>query len=571
MALTTVKGAVLNRGVNVKDYGAKGDGVTDDTAAIQAALDSGAGNVLFPSGSYSLSGTLTPVNNQALSLDSDVTITMNSASVALMFDLGDKTNVRIEGNGATLDGNKAVTPSGIMIDMDSAVDCYLSDLTINDSPSGGYGSIEVRGTAQRNTLNNLSGYRAEGSFIAVDGSITGETPKQTTVNNLFVEDSGAFGIRVGLAEDVSIVNPRCESNGIEMVGVTYSGSKVKVVNPDISGCGDNAISFSGDDNSCVGGVLHDNQKAGIWCWGSNNRVVGVKAYNNNLEDAGNNWAGFGASANYGGAGQDNIFTGCVADDEQAVPTQFNGVRFASSTYSEWATATVYASGTYVYYGLNIYLIVGSGTSGATPPTHTSGDVSDGGVTWRYINTFVGQADSVRNIAEVNVIRSADASFYSHNLLNFNRFSTVPTTLANEQSSVSVTGTTSETTLRTLQIPANLIGPRGYLRVHIHGSFTGAAGNKTVKLKLGSSAAVSQTWTGGTSWHFSGELSNTGSTGTQRTTGTLNRASDGIMQSYTSLINQDTTTDLNLTVTGQLANAADTITSTAFTVEFCPAN
>lgn len=43
---------------NVKRYGAVGDGVTDDTAAIQAAIDDGAGVVFFPVGVYKISDTL---------------------------------------------------------------------------------------------------------------------------------------------------------------------------------------------------------------------------------------------------------------------------------------------------------------------------------------------------------------------------------------------------------------------------------------------------------------------------------------------------------------------------------
>lgn len=43
-----IAGAVAN----VLDFGATGDGVTDDTAAVQAALDSGAGSVYLPEGTY---------------------------------------------------------------------------------------------------------------------------------------------------------------------------------------------------------------------------------------------------------------------------------------------------------------------------------------------------------------------------------------------------------------------------------------------------------------------------------------------------------------------------------------
>lgn len=48
--------------VNVKDFGAKGDGLTNDTVAVQAALDSGSGCVWFPAGTYLLNWCKIPSN-----------------------------------------------------------------------------------------------------------------------------------------------------------------------------------------------------------------------------------------------------------------------------------------------------------------------------------------------------------------------------------------------------------------------------------------------------------------------------------------------------------------------------
>jgi hypothetical protein len=59
--------------VSVKDFGAKGDGVTDDTAAIQAAINSfptGWGTVHFPKGVYLVTSTLT-VAQDAINLVGD--------------------------------------------------------------------------------------------------------------------------------------------------------------------------------------------------------------------------------------------------------------------------------------------------------------------------------------------------------------------------------------------------------------------------------------------------------------------------------------------------------------------
>jgi hypothetical protein len=53
--------------VNVKDFGAVGDGVTDDTAAIQAALDTSARRIFFGEGTFMISAPLEPKTQQVLS------------------------------------------------------------------------------------------------------------------------------------------------------------------------------------------------------------------------------------------------------------------------------------------------------------------------------------------------------------------------------------------------------------------------------------------------------------------------------------------------------------------------
>lgn len=50
---------------NVRAYGAKGDGVVDDTAAVQAALTAG-GEVYFPPGTYRITSSLTLATNSVL-------------------------------------------------------------------------------------------------------------------------------------------------------------------------------------------------------------------------------------------------------------------------------------------------------------------------------------------------------------------------------------------------------------------------------------------------------------------------------------------------------------------------
>lgn len=68
--------------VSVKDYGAKGDGTTDDASAIQSALDAlkdTGGIIFFPHGTYLIKTSLVFYSNQTLWFESGATLLQGAA------------------------------------------------------------------------------------------------------------------------------------------------------------------------------------------------------------------------------------------------------------------------------------------------------------------------------------------------------------------------------------------------------------------------------------------------------------------------------------------------------------
>lgn len=68
----------LRETVSVKDFGAVGDGVADDTAAIQAAVTA-AKNIIVPTGTYKITSNINLSSNQTIECQADVIFDVSSA------------------------------------------------------------------------------------------------------------------------------------------------------------------------------------------------------------------------------------------------------------------------------------------------------------------------------------------------------------------------------------------------------------------------------------------------------------------------------------------------------------
>lgn len=187
--------------VSVKDFGAVGDGVADDTAEIQAAIDAvsaaGGGKLFIPAGTYSLGASALSETlwNYGVSVAA-------STSCLIIRD-----NVQLIGDGIDSTKLVAVSPTTTVITISDGNNIRVSGMTINGSWAGGAG-------AGHGILQLLS---------ANDNSIVCEN---MVFEDLFITNVGSYAIGVenGNCYNVYLNNIRTYNSGADGIDFKNRGS-----------------------------------------------------------------------------------------------------------------------------------------------------------------------------------------------------------------------------------------------------------------------------------------------------------------------------------------------------------
>ena len=188
--------------VNVKVFGATGDGTTDDRAAIQSAIDSiSSGVVIFPAGNYLIK---TNGSGVGLTLKPNVSlISFESASVYLLAgDNSIKLLNYVNPNASTLVSNFVI--SGINLSSNSKTGCT----GIN---------IDGNATAARCSYIQISEMQLNGAF---SNGIYLKYCANTYLSNLFVSGTNV-GVTLDNCADSDLVNVKVQSGssyGFQVVG-----------------------------------------------------------------------------------------------------------------------------------------------------------------------------------------------------------------------------------------------------------------------------------------------------------------------------------------------------------------
>lgn len=275
--------------VNVKNTGAIGNGVANDTAAIQAAINQVAGTggtVYVPDGTYKVdisSGqtVLLLKSNMTFKMSAGaiIKLTSNSYGTYYMLDVSNASNVNIV--GGTVDGNRSSNPN----DAQRAT-------TVN------YGEWGM-GIAVRNSSNvYIEAVKCQecwGDGIYVNTHLTNVNFYSVICNHNRRTGTALISVIGGTIRDSVFSNTVGEGHmeaGMDIEPNAVAGDAVRnmqIINNEFFNNYRNGMSMTGpartvSNNTVTGNNVHDNGQMGLWLQRQYNNVISNNIFKNSKLD-----------------------------------------------------------------------------------------------------------------------------------------------------------------------------------------------------------------------------------------------------------------------------------------------
>lgn len=374
--------------ISLKDFGASGNGIKDDTATIQKAIDFASANkksLSLVKGNYLIKGKLYVKSDVKLF---DGTFTFGLAG----------TQVVITGNNIKLEdiliasGTYGTQGTGI-IELVNTINFKIKNVEITADNQAralqcktkafntNIDNFKVSGTAWGILFNDAESEQGAGyrTFDGVSYSgVLGE--------GLIVRRYEFYGninpVRAGDALEIN-----CPDNGFKKIVV----EKCIVDKTNTTTGNGIGLGFANCQNVLVDGCKLSNIAFNAIHFekGSNHKIV-----NCHIEKC---WRAFSILSNTDYKVINNTVINSLRWIESYSTITANDILVSGNTfdgnnyYSDWTGTTVYAIDSYVLSPINgkVYKATVAGTSSSTAPSHVSGTAVDGTVTWQYMDTAFG--------------------------------------------------------------------------------------------------------------------------------------------------------------------------------------